>query len=162
MRSLKLSMALAAFLLAAGSAPAQPIDARVSAIASMRGATSPSFSPDGKRIAYITNVSGSPQLWIAPVGGGAPVQVTRLPDPVQSVRWQPGGDWLAYDVAPGGGLNVQVYVVRSDGTGAKLLTAGGEVNNQLDGWSHDARWLAYETNRNDRPASTPSSSIRRR
>lgn len=147
MRSWKPACGLAAALLGAGIGQAQPIDARVTAIASMRSATSASFSPDGKRVAYITNVSGSPQVWIIPVGGGAPVQVTKLPDPVQSVRWSPGGDWLAYDVAPGGGLNVQVYVVRSDGGDAKLLTAGGEVNNRLDGWSHDGRWLAYETNR---------------
>ncbi len=149
MRGLKLPFVLATLLLAAGSAQAQSISERVAAIASMRSATSASFSPDGQRVAYVTNVSGSPQVWIAPVAGGAPIQVTRLADPVQSVRWSPAGDWLAYDVAPGGGLNVQVYIVHADGSGAKLMTAGGEVNNRLDGWSHDGRWLAYETNRND-------------
>ena len=149
MRAWMTTLVLAGALSAGMAAAAPTIDARVTAIASMRSASSPSFSPDGKRVAYVTNVSGSPQVWIALVAGGAPVQVTRLSDPVQSVHWSPAGDWLGYDVAPGGGLNVQVYVVHPDGGGAKLLSAGGEVNNRLDGWSHDGRWLAYETNRND-------------
>lgn len=150
MRAWTTTLALAGILFAAaGVARSQSIDARVTAIASMRSASSASFSPDGKRVAFVTNVSGSPQVWIAPVGGGAPVQVTKLPDPVQSVRWSPAGNWLAYDVAPGGGLNVQVYVVHPNGGGGKLLSAGGAVNNRLDGWSHDGRWLAFETNRNE-------------
>ncbi|MDB5419771.1 MAG: hypothetical protein JWP50_3190 [Phenylobacterium sp.] len=149
MHRLTMGFALAGALMAAGPGRAQSTEARVTAIASIRSASSASFSPDGTRVAYVTNVSGSPQVWIAPVAGGAPVQVTRLADPVQSVRWSPRGDWLAYELAPGGGFNVQVYVAHPDGSGAKLLTAGGGVNNRLDGWSHDGRWLAYETNRND-------------
>jgi dipeptidyl aminopeptidase/acylaminoacyl peptidase len=118
----------------------------VEAIAKIRSATSPSFSPDGKRIAFISNASGSPQVWIMPAAGGEARQLTDLPDPVQSVRWSPRGDWLAYDVAPGGGLNVQVYVMRPDGTGAKRLTAGGQENNRLAGWSENGRYVLGATN----------------
>lgn len=35
----------------------------------------------------------------------------------------------------------------TDGSGAKLVTAGGEVNNRLYGWSRDGRWLLIATNR---------------
>jgi dipeptidyl aminopeptidase/acylaminoacyl peptidase len=144
---------LAALIAAAAllATPALAASVSVTAIASIRSASSPSFSPDGTRVAYISNVSGTPQVWIAPVVGGAAVQVTHRPDPVQSVRWAPVGDWLAYDVAPGGGFNVQIYVAHADGTGEKLLSAGGAVNNRLDGWSRDGKWLAFETNR-DNPA----------
>ena len=137
-------------LLAAPVAQAQAVASeRVAAIASIRSGSTPSLSPDGTRAAYISNVSGSPQVWIVPTSGGAPVQVTALPDPVQSVRWSPAGDWLAYDVAPGGGLNVQIYMVRPDGSGAKRITAGGADNNRLFDWSHDGRRLAIATNRFD-------------
>lgn len=136
--------------LAGPPAAGAPGAGSAAAIASIRSASSPSLSPDGRRVAYITNVSGSPQVWIASTeGGAAPQQVTRLPDPVQSVRWSPAGEWLAYDVAPGGGLNVQVYIAHSDGSGARLITAGGTVNNRLNGWTHDGARLAYETSRDD-------------
>jgi len=118
----------------------------VAALAAMGSATSPSFAPDGDRIAYVTNVSGSPQVWISSVPGGTPRQITDLPDPVQQVRWSPAGTWLAYDVAPGGGFNAQIYVVRPDGRDAKRLTQGGQVNNMLGPWSHDGRALAFGTN----------------
>jgi dipeptidyl aminopeptidase/acylaminoacyl peptidase len=137
-----------AVLLAASSVQAQPAAAdRVAAIASIRSANSASFSPDGTKLAFISNASGAPQVWVVPAAGGEAVQVTKLTDPVQFVVWSPTADWLAYAVAPGGGLNVQVYVARPDGSGAKMLTAGGAVNNRLYGWSRDGRWLGIGTNR---------------
>lgn len=120
----------------------------VESIAKIRFSYGPSFSPDGKQVAYISSASGIPQVWIMPVGGGAAKQVTKLSDPVQSVHWSPKGEWLAYDVAPGGGLNVQIYVMKPDGTGVKRLTAGGEDNNQLGGWTHDGKWLRIGSNAN--------------
>ena len=148
MRRRQATLAAIAALLAGSAAHAQPTATdRVAAIASIRSASSGSFSPDGTRVAYISNASGSPQVWVATLNGGAPVQVTHLQDPVLGVGWSPTSDWLTYTVAPGGGLNAQVYVARSDGSGAKMVTAGGEVNNRGFGWSHDGRWLAIATNR---------------
>ena len=118
----------AALAIGAGVQAAQAEAPSPKALASISSSTSPSFSPDGSKIAFISNATGMPQVWIVSSDGAQLQQLTYLTDPVQSVYWSPKGDWLAYDVAPGGGLNVQVYVVHPDGAGAKLLTAGGEVN----------------------------------
>lgn len=133
---------LAAALLTAVPALAAPtnVAATVTAIAGIRSSTGASPSPDGKRIALISNASGSPQVWIR-AADGALTQVTKLPDPVQSVVWSPAGDWLAYDVAPGGGLNVQVHLVCPDGSGDRLVTAGGQSNNRFFGWTPDGKGL---------------------
>jgi dipeptidyl aminopeptidase/acylaminoacyl peptidase len=130
----------------AASAPRADAVARtVEAIAKIRSASSPSFSPDGKRLAYVSNESGIPQVWVMDLAGGKARQLTQLQDPVQSVHWSPAGDWLAYDVAPGGGLNVQVFVMKPDGTGVERLTAGGQENNQLAGWTRDGRFVRAAT-----------------
>ena len=55
-----------AVLMAGITAQARPTAGdRVAAIASIRSASGPSFSPDGTKLAYLSNVSGSPQVWVA-------------------------------------------------------------------------------------------------
>jgi dipeptidyl aminopeptidase/acylaminoacyl peptidase len=118
----------------------------VEAMGRVGAAYAPSFSPDAKRLAYITTISGSPQVWIVPVEGGYPRQVTALGDPVNGMTWSPDGEWIAIQVAPGGGLNSQIYVVRPDGTGMRLLTAGGRENNWLSRWTPDSKSLIIGSN----------------
>jgi dipeptidyl aminopeptidase/acylaminoacyl peptidase len=127
-------------------APADDIARTVEAIARIRGSYGPSHSPDGRTIAFISNASGSPQVWTMAAQGGEPVQITRLTDPVQSVHWSPAGGWLAFDVAPGGGLNSQIHVMRPDGSGARRLTAGGRENNWLFGWTDDGARIRMGSN----------------
>ena len=128
-------------------AAADEVARTVEAIARIRAAFSPSLSPDGRQMAYISNESGSPQIWVVPLDGTAPSrQLTRLPDPVQPVYWSPAGDWIAYAVAPGGGLNTQIYVMRPDGSGARMLTSGGRSNNWLFGWTDDGSRLMIGSN----------------
>jgi dipeptidyl aminopeptidase/acylaminoacyl peptidase len=117
--------------------------------------SSPSFSPDGKQLAFVSNLSGIPQVWTVAAAGGFPKLVTALDDPVGGVSWSPDGKWLAFNVAPGGGFNEQIYIARSDGTGLRRLTEGGKENNFLGDWTDDSRFLTFSSNRRD-PASTDS------
>lgn len=110
-------------------------------------ANSPSFSPDASKIAYISNLSGMPQAWIVAAKGGYPQQVTAGDDPVTGLAWSPDGEWLAVSIAPGGGLNSQVWVVRPDGTGLRMITEGGTVNNWLGGWTPDGKSIALASSR---------------
>jgi dipeptidyl aminopeptidase/acylaminoacyl peptidase len=125
----------------------------VALMAKIGFAASPSFSPDGQRLAFVSNLSGLPQVWTMPAAGGFPTLVTAFDDPVGFVNWSPDGQWLAFNVAPGGGLNEQVYVARPDGSGLRRLTEGGRENNFLGGWTHDGRHLFFSSNRRD-PAAT--------
>jgi dipeptidyl aminopeptidase/acylaminoacyl peptidase len=131
------------------------LERTVALMAKTGSCTSPSFSPDGTRIAFLSNMSGQPQVYVMPATGGFPKQVTALDDPVDGVMWSPAGDLLAIQVAPGGGLNGQVYVLKADGTQMRRLTDGGKENNFLDRWSPDGKVLAISSNRRD-PATTDS------
>ena len=115
----------------------------------------PAFSPDASRLAVISDLNGVPQLWIAPTAGGWPTVVTTGADPVGGVEWSPAGDWLAFTLLPGGGLNSQIYVVRPDGTGLRRLTDGGKENNWLSRWTWDGRHIVFSSNRRD-PAAMDS------
>ena len=133
---------------------------RVSRMARVGSVTAPSFSPDGRWLSVISNVSGVPQVYVIPSTGGWPRMVTNGVDPVVSAVWSPapGSDWIALTVAPGGGLNTQVYVVRSNGTGIRLLTDGGQDNNQFNAWSDDGRKIYIDSNRRD-PAARDSFAV---
>jgi dipeptidyl aminopeptidase/acylaminoacyl peptidase len=123
------------------------LEKSVALMAKIGFCASPTFSPDGKRLAFISNISGIPQIWTVDSKGGWPQQVTAFDDPVGSVAWSPDGSWLAFSLAPGGGMNQQVYLVRPDGTGMRLVTDGGKETNNFGGWSHDGRYLKIGSNR---------------
>jgi len=151
---MKLLAAPLSFLIVFGaqsaSAPsprnAQLVD-MVTRMAKIGRAGSPVFSPDGTQIAYVSDQTGVPQVWVIGVDGSAARQVTKGNDPVGRVIWSPKGDWLAVSIAPGGGMNTQIYVVRPDGTGLRRLTDGAKETNNLGEWTHDGRRITMGSNR---------------
>ncbi|HEV3076369.1 MAG TPA: S9 family peptidase [Thermoanaerobaculia bacterium] len=150
----------------AAAAPAAPaaqaappaggeLEAAVTRMARIAGCWSPSFSPDALSLAFVSNQSGVPQVWKGAADGVRQERITSLDDPVGLVEWSPDGRFLAFTVAPGGGMNSQIYLMRPDGQ--QLARAGGPAddvksNNLLHGFSHDGRLLLLSSNRAD-PAS---------
>ncbi|HEV8579798.1 MAG TPA: S9 family peptidase [Thermoanaerobaculia bacterium] len=157
MRSLPIPalLILAAPAFAAPPPHAKPtaadLAAAVERMARVSTSSSPSLSPDGQRVAFVSNRSGVPQVWITTADGvGEARRVGSFDDPVTGVDWSPDGQWLALSVAPGGGLNEQIYLVHPDGSDLKRITDGGKENNRLAGWS--GKLLRFSSSRKD-PAS---------
>ena len=107
----------------------------------------PSISPDGTQIAFISDLNGIPQVWTVPVEGGWPKLVTALDDQIYGVKWSPDGISLAFALAPGGGMNEQIYLTDLSGRNVHRLSDGGKVNNWLGNWTHDGRKLAVASSR---------------
>jgi len=131
---------------ASTEAPADELEARVARMGAIGFSYDGVFSPAGDRIAFISNASGVPNVWLAGPDGGDLHQVTRFDDAVSDVQWSPVAETLAIQVMPGGGLNTQIYLVSADGEDARMITRGGRINNWLGQWSDDGRYLTYSSN----------------
>ncbi|WP_394821418.1 hypothetical protein [Pendulispora albinea] len=127
----------------------------INAMVSIRRSYRASFSPDGKTLAFISDRSGVPQVWTVGADGSALKAVTTFEDPVRVVLWSPDGAWLAALVAPGGGMNRQIWFMHPDGSGAKRITAGGKDNNFIGVFSHDGKKLGYSANTRDPASADP-------
>src|SRR5262245_37171123 len=140
---------LAVCSLTAAVAAAEPddLEASVARMARIGVCYSPSFSSDGARIAFNSDLGGIPQVWTVATEGGWPQPVTALDEPVHFLHWSPDGSTIAFTVAPGGGMNEQVYTVRPDGTGLRRLTHGGKETNRLGRWTHDGTAMMLASNR---------------
>ena len=111
--------------------------------------SSPSFSPDNDQFAFASDLNGTPQVWRMSLSGGFPELVTALDTYyVSKVQWSPNGDWLAFESAPGGGMNTQIFIVRPNGMDLQQLTSGGSTNNWLGAWSKNSESIFFSSNQN--------------
>lgn len=85
-------------------------DANVRLLTDYEGSHSePTLSPDGRMMAYISNASGTPQLWVKNLEGGDPIQLTDGPDIPSSPSWSPDDDQIIF--AWSGPDGVAIYSV---------------------------------------------------
>jgi dipeptidyl aminopeptidase/acylaminoacyl peptidase len=59
---------------------------------------SPAFSPDGKTVYFLSGKGGSSQLYVIPVAGGTPRQLTDLPVDVDAFLLSPDGQRVALQI----------------------------------------------------------------
>jgi dipeptidyl aminopeptidase/acylaminoacyl peptidase len=93
----------------------------VTEIAGAPGAWCPALSPEGDRVAYVTDRSGIPRLEVARLDGATPLVLSGPAEEVVSVAWSPDGGRLAYLVSPGGSICAELHVVRPDGSGHRVI-----------------------------------------
>jgi Tol biopolymer transport system component/predicted Ser/Thr protein kinase len=67
--------------------------------------TDPTLSPDGRFLAFASDRAGNFDIWVQPVAGGDPVQVTSEPEPDTQPAWSPDGSTILFrSEHAGGGL----------------------------------------------------------
>jgi dipeptidyl aminopeptidase/acylaminoacyl peptidase len=118
------------------------VNSENSELAGATAAWSPALSPDGSKIAYVSDRDGAPRVWIHDRESGADQPLAGAFDFVRLVHWSIDGEWLALLVAPQGTPRTQVWVVRRDGLDPHRLegTPGGA--SFLGPWTHERGVLA--------------------
>ncbi len=115
----------------------------------VRSANQPTFAPDGRRIAFVTNVTGIPQLWEVDREGGWPDQLTFFSERVDAPVYAPGKRELAFHLDRGGDERFQIWRLAEGGATVEALTEALETVHYVGDWSRDSRRLTYSANDRD-------------
>jgi dipeptidyl aminopeptidase/acylaminoacyl peptidase len=100
------------------------------------------LAPDGKTIAFVCDVTGSPELWTVSAASGWPTQLTTLDERVTNVQWSPDGHWLVFTSDTGGAEHYDLYRVAPSGGVVERLTDTKRSETQPR-FAPDGRRLAF-------------------
>jgi TolB protein len=107
-------------------------------------AISPRFSPDYKKIVYVSYLNNRVRVFIYDVAGGSQKLVTESGNATFAPRWSPDGTQILYSMAVGG--NTDIYRISAAGGTPVRLTnnAGIDVGGSF---SPDGKKIVFESDR---------------
>ena len=122
--------------------------AAVKLIASSRWDFHPRYSPDGNRIAFVSERSGDWEIWTCDSDGSSPVQLTSLGARATYPRWAPDGKSIGFNSDAEGQFHV--YVVDAEGGAPRRLTSKRSYTSGPS-WSRDGEWICFTSDRSGFP-----------
>jgi eukaryotic-like serine/threonine-protein kinase len=113
-------------------------------VSSTRLEMQPRLSPDGKKISFVSDRSGSQEVWVCAADGSNPEQLTSFPEVTIGLGenpWSPDASQLTFAANPAG--EHDVYLVNANGGGLRrLIPDRPHTNNPF--WSRDGKWIYFD------------------
>jgi len=117
-----------------------PASARM-VVASSRLDNNADLSPDGRKLAFQSDRSGSLEIWVSDTDGSHARQLTNFGHGhTGTPRWSRDGTRITFDSNVGGVF--QVYVIGADGGAPKRITDPPTAN-AVPSWSRDSEWIYF-------------------
>ncbi len=106
---------------------------------SVFGAT---WSPDGREVAFTTDMSGRNNLWKVSAAGGWPIQLAQSDDGQYGAAWSPDGKWIAFQQDRAGDELYDLYALPAEGGEVVNLTDSADIREDSPRWSPDGKAIA--------------------
>ena len=107
--------------------------------------TSPSWSPDCSRLAFVSNYSGKPQIYIINADGSGMRRLTYVGNYNTTPDWSPTGDLIAFTARDE--RNVFDIFTINVNTGEVVRLTQDQGHNREPSWSPDGRYIVFESTR---------------
>lgn len=118
------------------------------ALVSREPIISPSWSPDGSRIAYVSFESRKPVIYVHNIATGQRVPVANFKGSNSAPAWSPDGKQLAV-VLSRDSLQ-QIYLINADGSGLRRLTQSSGIDTDPT-FTQDGRFVYFTSDRGGSP-----------
>lgn len=117
----------------------------------------PAISPDGKKVAFSSDRTGRPMIWVMNVDGSGAERLTHAGRYNSSPAWSPDGSKIVFASQDGGKFDI--FTVDTKGpskgkltrlTSAKMENGSGWSDNEFPSFSPDGRHILFTSNRSGR------------
>ena len=115
----------------------------------IRSAHSGSFAPDGERLAFLMDTTGTAQVWTVDGPQAWPVQRTFYEDRVTFVEYSPERPEIAFGKDQGGNERAQLFTLNTETGEITNHTQRPDAKHRWGGWDSEGDRFAFASNRRD-------------
>ncbi len=112
----------------------------------VKSSSSPSLSFDGSKVSFLSNATGTYQLYVVSSKGGEAEQITSYDDPVSFATFSPVKDEILFGKAKGGDEQTQLYLYSLETKQIRALTDNPKVRYNFGQFSRDGKYIGYSQN----------------
>lgn len=106
----------------------------------------PQFSPDGTKLAFMSDRSGTMEIWVSDSNGKNAKQMTAVGN-AGTPRWSPDSKAIVFDSNRKN--TSSIYTISLEGSEARLVTPD-DFENRCPSWSRDGKWIYFTSRRTGR------------